>query len=373
MKIRTIEAPKVIMSNPLSRHNYFGWPSIARLKNGRIVAGASGYRTAHICPFGKGVVSFSEDEGNTYTIPAPVIDTIMDDRDVGFVAFGKSGLIVTSFTNSLEYYKMRQSKKSSLEPNIYFQSQKNYRSGYLESIDPEEENKQYCSYFRISYDNGITFGPLFYSPISSPHGPLETKDGTILWVGAKHLNYCDEVQEILCYTIDPQSGEMAPQGKIDTNFLTDNEIGVCEPHAVQLSDGSILCHIRAQRGGDLSSKLFTLYQSRSYDNGVTWSKPVQILDNLGGAPAHLLVHSSGTLICSYARRHDPIGIYAMFSNDLGETWDIDHCLHLSDVSEDIGYPCTVELNDGTLATVFYSHDDCQSPALVRQLKWQMEK
>lgn len=28
--------PGIIMSNPRSRHNYFGWPTVAKLQNGRI-------------------------------------------------------------------------------------------------------------------------------------------------------------------------------------------------------------------------------------------------------------------------------------------------------------------------------------------------
>ena len=36
MKIELIDAPKVVMSNPMGIHNYFGWPSVARLQDGKI-------------------------------------------------------------------------------------------------------------------------------------------------------------------------------------------------------------------------------------------------------------------------------------------------------------------------------------------------
>ena len=78
------------MSNPFSKHNYFGWPTAARLQNGTIAVVASGLRLRHICPFGKTVISYSNDEGQTYTLPAPVIDTVLDDRDGGIMPFGKS-------------------------------------------------------------------------------------------------------------------------------------------------------------------------------------------------------------------------------------------------------------------------------------------
>ena len=92
MQIELIGKPKKIMSNPYSRHGYFAWPTVARLQDGKIMAGASGFRIEHICPFGKAVISYSFDNGETYTPPAPVIDTPLDDRDVGICTFGKKAL-----------------------------------------------------------------------------------------------------------------------------------------------------------------------------------------------------------------------------------------------------------------------------------------
>ena len=36
MKISLIGTAKTVMDNPLSKHNYFAWPSVARLKNGKV-------------------------------------------------------------------------------------------------------------------------------------------------------------------------------------------------------------------------------------------------------------------------------------------------------------------------------------------------
>ena len=103
MDIRKIGSPQVVMTNEDSHHAYFAWPTITKLQNGRICVGASGYRVEHICPFGKGVLAFSNDNGETYSKPVAVIDTVLDDRDVGLTVFGESGLIVTSFNNTLEF------------------------------------------------------------------------------------------------------------------------------------------------------------------------------------------------------------------------------------------------------------------------------
>ena len=59
MDIRLIGSQQIVMTNNESHHAYFAWPTIAKLQNGRICVGASGYRVEHICPFGKGVLAVS--------------------------------------------------------------------------------------------------------------------------------------------------------------------------------------------------------------------------------------------------------------------------------------------------------------------------
>ena len=149
MKIKQIGECKVVMCNPHSYHNYFGWPTVCRLKNGRLALGASGFRIAHVCPFGKSVMSISEDEGNTWTLPAPVIDTVLDDRDVGISTFGESGVIFTSFNNTVLDQKKRNEKYSKEDKEIV------YRNGYLDFVDLKDQDKYLGSTFRISYDNGV--------------------------------------------------------------------------------------------------------------------------------------------------------------------------------------------------------------------------
>ena len=43
MHIRLLGPPSVVQDNPLGIHNYFAWPSIARLQDGRIAVVSSGY------------------------------------------------------------------------------------------------------------------------------------------------------------------------------------------------------------------------------------------------------------------------------------------------------------------------------------------
>ena len=361
MKIRLLGEPAVIMSNPHSKHNYFAWPSVTRLQNGMIAAVASGYRLRHVCPFGKTVISYSADDGESYTLPAAVIDTPLDDRDGGIVPFGKSGVIVTSFNNKVAFQRGRKEA----DP---------YSLAYLDTVCQEEEDRFLGSTFRVSLDGVVTFGEIYKSPVTSPHGPLELADGSLLWVGWTFNTdgqHQPETDRIKAYRLNPTDGSMEYMGQIENIRNGEATTLSCEPHSIQLEDGTILTHIRVEQKGE--DRLFTIYQSESTDNGRTWTTPHPILSRLGGSPPHLFRHSSGLLLCTYGYREAPYGVKVMFSADNGKTWDTDHDLYVNGVNLDLGYPCTVERRDGTLLTVFYAHPTADSPAVILQQRWQIEE
>ncbi len=349
MKIELIGKPETIMSNPHSRHSYFAWPTVSLLQNGTIAVGASGFRIEHVCPFGKAVISYSCDNGKTYTPPAPVIDTPLDDRDAGICTFGKSGMIFTSFNNTAEM------QRGYNQDNEYAQS-------YINTITKEEEDKYLGANFRISKDLGITFGEIHHSPVTSPHGPTELKDGTILWAGN---NFNDVQSGIEVHKLNPENGETEFLGKITTDS---KDFFLNEPHLIELTDGTLICHIRADSDNDT---VFTVFQSFSYDKGKTWTAPEMLLDETGGAPPHLILLSSGILLCTYGRRKNPYGIMAMISLDGGNSWEKDIRIYENYVTDDIGYPSTVELSDGTLLTVFYASETDGKPCEIMQQKWKI--
>ena len=350
------------MSNPHSKHNYFAWPTVTRLQNGKIAVVASGYRLRHICPFGKMVISYSENEGETYTAPAAAIDTPLDDRDGGILAFGEKSVIVTSFTNTVEFQRKRKSADA-------------YNHSYLDKVTKEEEERYLGPTFRISHDCGVTFGDIYLSPVSSPHGPCELPDGSILWVGRvcdRQLDYGDKRNNKIgaCrINIDGSTKmigyvENVSENGIDYNFY--------EPHAIALENGKIICHIRTENEAG-EEPMYTVFQSESTDGGKTWTTPHMILGRMGGAPAHLMQTRSGILICSYSYREEPSSIKVAFSRDGGETWDIDHLVCVNGKGWDMGYPSTVELNDGSFITVYYAHPKEDEPAVILQQKWRIEE
>ena len=350
MKIRLIDSVKIIMNNPDSIYNYFGWPTAVKQQDGTILVGASGYRIEHICPFGKAVVIRSVDNGETYSVPEAVIDTVLDDRDTGLTVFGESGLIVTSFNNSVEFQRKNMHRTDE-------------SLAYIETVSPDDEAEALGSNFRISHDYGKTFGKIFKSPVTSPHGPVVLNDGTVLWVGNVYETY----NQIEAHSINTETGETSFRGKIPLD--TSSPINFNEPHIIQLPDGKIICHIRAE---DDKDTYFSLYQSVSYDNGRTWSELRQIISDTSGAPAHLFMHSSGILISTFSHREYPYGIRMICSQDGGESWSEEFTLYENLCSDDLGYPSTVELEDGSMITVFYARETEDPPCVIMQQKWAFE-
>ena len=347
MKIELIGKAKTIMSNPDSKHGYFAWPTVALLQDGKIMVGASGFRIEHVCPFGKAVVSYSTDGGETYTLPAPVIDTPLDDRDTGICPFGKTGVIVTSFNNTADFQRQNNTDNE-------------YAQRYIDTITAEDEEKYLGPTFRISHDCGITFGRILRSPVTSPHGPTELRDGTILWAGNRFDNVEGGIEVV---KLNTENGETEFVGKIT---IDDDKIFLNEPHLIEMPDGKLICHIRAE-----NDTVFTTYRSVSFDKGRTWSAPERLLEIDGGAPPHLLLLSSGILLCTYGRRKQPYGIMAMVSRDGGQSWEKDIRLFENTASDDIGYPSTIELEDGTLLTVFYSRESEEHPCNILGQKWKI--
>lgn len=359
MKILCKSEPQIIMNNPDSLHNYFAWPTVAKLQDGRIAVAASGFRLRHVCPFGKTVVAFSEDNGRTYSRPAPVIDTVLDDRDGGLMSFGENSLVVTSFNNRVSFQRTH--------------AKSDYDTAYLDSVSTEAEAAALGSNYRISNDGGRTFGPVMKSPVTSPHGPTPLPDGTALWLGNPFgYNKDVDTNQIEAHRLYPD-GRMEYVGTIPKSPM-EKSVYWCEPHAIALDNGRILCHIRVQI---YKENIFTLFQSESHDMGKTWSEPRQLLGNCGGAPGHLLKLNSGALLCVYSYRGEPYGtapfaIKAMISTDGGNTWDVDHVLFEGDGSWDMGYPSSVELPNGDVLTVFYARPSKEEPAVIWQIKWRME-
>ncbi len=387
MKRCKILEKNTVMEKCDSAHNYFGWPSIAKLPDGTLLAGASGFRIDHVCPFGKAVLSYSYDEGKSWTPPVPVIDTPLDDRDLGLLAYGEGRVIATSFNNSVEFQRLWLSwreenlKRMEEEQARREAAAQGYVRAYLDYVDVFYPNHDdfYGSTFRMSKDGGKTWGEIKYSPVTCPHGPLATADGRLIYIGTPMADIKRKAEDprIRAYEIG-ENGEMTELGIIPPIADEYGDITSCEPHSIALSNGDILVHIRAERR-KCEHEVFTVYQTVSKDGGKTFPVPAPIcLENEGeidktflGSPPHIMRHSSGALLSLVGVRDGAIGVRVLRSLNEGESWEV---MVLTDdaTSNDIGYPSTVELSDGSLYTVWYERPNDSEPATIRGVRWTVE-
>ncbi len=372
--ITNTSSAKVICENTNNRYNYFAWPTVARLPDGRLAAVSSGYRIKHCDPFGKLVISYSDNEGKTWSKPVAVIDTPLDDRDGGIAVSGKR-VIVTTFNNTVEFQRNVNETENKNNKALY-----NIVALHLNTINAKTAEEKYLgSLYAISEDGGNTFGEIKKIPISAPHGPAVMPNGRFVYVGTyfgvSEENAHNASASVACYIENGDGGfEFASE---IPNISSD--IGYsCEPHCIVLPDGKIIVHIRFQRfvkgkGGD-GWEEFTLYQSESTDGGKSFSVPRQILPSMGGAPAHLMRHSSGALISSYAYREYakelPSKVCAIISHDEGKTWE-KRVLCQGTHSWDMGYTSSVEKKDGSILSVFYDHKENNGPAVIKQIEWSL--
>ena len=85
------------------------------------------------------------------------------------------------------------------------------------------------------------------------------------------------------------------------------------------------------------------------------------------------MHSSGVLISTFSHREKPYGIWAIFSTDGGETWSEESVIFEGKDTDDLGYPSTIELDNGDMITAFYTRENDYVPAVIMQQKWSLDK
>jgi hypothetical protein len=222
----------------------------------------------------------------------------------------------------------------------------------------------------LSDDGGETWARPIRVPVTAPHGPIRLRSGNLLYLGKEFMattaGHGRGVGQIRAITSTDGGANWQSLGTVPLYEGT-VEGHYHEPHAVELRDGTLLGLIRFQNHGDdprvedLGLVSFSLMQTASRDGGRTWAR-VQPL-GFHGSPPHLLLHSSGALVCVYGYRLAPYGQRAMISRDGGKTWARDIVLRDDGPDADLGYPASVELDDGSILTIYYqkagpSKDKC---------------
>ena len=120
-----------------------------------------------------------------------------------------------------------------------------------------------------------------------------------------------------------------------------------------------------------------MVMAESDDGGLTWSDPRAFLD-YSEVHAHIIVLDDDRLLCSYLSYHLPFGIYAVFSDDNGKSWDTDHPIQLA-IGKDYntGWPTSIQLPDRSIVTLYattpYPGEDPQIWVSVTEcVRWRLQ-
>ncbi len=125
------------------------------------------------------------------------------------------------------------------------------------------------------------------------------------------------------------------------------KIAMQEPALAETGKGRIVALLRTAKAGD------HLYMTRSADDGISWSAPVQT--PLIGHPADLAVLPNGKLLAVYGYRHKPFGVRACVSRDGGRTWNREDEIVIAaeGAHTDLGYPSACLTADGHVFIAYY--------------------
>lgn len=345
--------------------SYQGWPTVARDENGTLYVASSSFRISHVCPFGKTAMYVSKNNGESWTPPTVINDTYLDDRDGGLLYMGNGRMLVTWFTLGADYLKADWSEWFK---KYFTKAELDATYGMINAYDElPKDQLSGASLMRISEDHGVSWSDTLRMPISAPHGPNVCRDGSLIYLGLEYCSNGELPAKTVALYKSFDGGYNWEKISVITppDWLTEEEF-LDEPHIMELPDGRLLAAFRIE--GHKPS--FTIATAFSEDGGKTWSDIVST--GVSGSPPHLMLHSSGAVICTYGRREHPFGERAIVSYDLGKSWEEEYILDES-YGNDLGYPSTVELDDGSLISVYYQKYEDDKKCSILYTKWRLNK
>ena len=230
----TIHWSKVICRQP---GHYLAWPTIAKRENGELLIVFSGEREEHACPYGKTQLLRSTDAGETWSVPETINNTPLDDRDAGVVVLRSGAIVVSWFTvptwNSLKSFEDRK---------LYSEQQLTAWRSHLGAVAEKDRRRWLGNWTRRSLDGGQTWEPAVNSVATTPHGPVELRDGRLLYVGIDKT--MGGVPTLLSVESVDEGTSWRQIGTMP--IPADDRPGAySEPSAVELADGRLVCPMAA--------------------------------------------------------------------------------------------------------------------------------
>ncbi len=209
---------------------------------------------------------------------------------------------------------------------------------------PDVDAMFYCK----SSDNGCTWSePVLYHSgylkLASPYGRIITAPNGELIMSVYGAPRGEEhaAGTNLCILVRSKDDGLTWGDETPVAY------GYNEASYLFLPDGTMLCAARNMAGS------VSILESK--DTGRTWSEPIEVT-RVGEHPADLTLLDSGRVMLTFGRRIRPMGCGLLFSDDQGKTWNKDKEVLLAGDgvrNGDLGYPSTIQLEDGHLVTVLY--------------------
>lgn len=344
----------IIVNNEIEEARYCGWGTVLMTRTGDLLVAYSGDRDSHICPWGKARIIRSTDQGQTWSEPQTIISTPLDDRDCGLIQTQTGALLMTWFT-SLAFAEAAPSPEWA-----QFGAAIRY-ARHGEKILPETRKKWLGNWVIRSVDGGETWGEPIRTRGTAPHGPIQLKNGRLLYIGI------DRARPKSCITVE-ESIDDGCSWKLISEWPAETICGHClfEPHVIELVCGKLLAMFRCHVNG----RGAFLMQMESEDGGRTWSPPRS--SGIWGYPPHLLQLTNGWVVMVYGHRRKPFGERACISRDNGKTWDAEYEIELASApGPDLGYPSSTQLADGSILTVYYQASRLGAPTCIYGTRWRL--
>lgn len=343
---------------------YCGWPTITRRTNGELLLVYSGGRERHVCPFGRIEFMRSKDDGENWSWPRVLLDGPIDDRDAGVLETAQGSILVSTFTSNAYEARLQQEleRKSAAHPNAWTDEHIASWQAVHERIDAQQRDQELGQWMIRSTDGGVTWSARYAVPVDSPHGPIQLADGRILYAGQK-LWHANRENQIWQSNDDGQTWSKLADLPTRSG---DAQNQYHELHVVECNNQELIMHIRNHNATHKNETL----QSESTDGGATWTAPHSI--GVWGLPSHLMKLRDGRLLMSYGYRRPPFGNLARVSENGGKTWSEPLTISKDGLVTDLGYPSTVQIDDGSLITVWYEKMLGSYNAVLRQARWSLE-
>jgi hypothetical protein len=352
----------------------YGWPGIARIDDGEIVA-ISSERKVHVDPFGRVVIHRSHDGGRSWDLPQEIYNSELDDRDGSVIAMPDGGLVACFFTSVAFMQGARAADATGAEPKYGRRSDR---------VTQRMIDELVGDWLIRSDDNGRTWDE---EPTPLPRGGAHHA-GVVLLASGDLATFGYEREgdhEYMYFYRSSDRGDTWTRlGRVPSDMVErtrDNagkpggrEVRVTainERTLVELEPDRLLALFRCHpQGAEREKQMDATYepppgeeftirhlvQCTSDDGGRTWSDGRHLA--IYGYPPHVVKLSTGALLCTYSDRRNPKTIRMVFSYDSGETWDTADTAVVDQWPEpafDMGYPVTVETAPGEILAVYYRH------------------